>query len=195
MVNFCCTRCQCHQYLAARYAQEAECCRAVFPLLLHYTIEFTFKGNCRISLCKLVALEKKYFISQEGKAKEKLLLHNTTEFTLRGNCRISFCKLKELDFFLWEGKARQLNSPHITLWFYVQGGKISLQIANCPFKFQNFPKMNFRNSTFCPTMEFISRNNFLNTLRGYCTPDHFFDCLCIFLKNYNTFVTSKICFL
>ena len=58
MVNFCCARCQCHQYLAARYAQEAECCRAVFPLLLHYTIEFTFKGNCRISLCKLVALEK-----------------------------------------------------------------------------------------------------------------------------------------
>ena len=32
-------------------------------------------------------------------------------------------------------------------------------------------------------------------LRGYCTPDHFIDCLCIFLKNYNTFVTSKICFL
>ena len=32
-------------------------------------------------------------------------------------------------------------------------------------------------------------------LRGYCTPDQFFDCLCIFLKNYNTLVTSKICFL
>ena len=32
-------------------------------------------------------------------------------------------------------------------------------------------------------------------LRGYCTPDHFSDCLCIFLKNYNTLVTSKICFL
>ena len=32
-------------------------------------------------------------------------------------------------------------------------------------------------------------------LRGYCTPDHFFDCLCIFPKNYDTLVTSKICFL
>ena len=32
-------------------------------------------------------------------------------------------------------------------------------------------------------------------LRGYCTPDQFCDCLCIYLKNYNTFMTSKICFL
>ena len=32
-------------------------------------------------------------------------------------------------------------------------------------------------------------------LRGYCTPDQFLDCLCIFIKNYNTLVTSKICFL
>ena len=32
-------------------------------------------------------------------------------------------------------------------------------------------------------------------LRGYCTPDQFCGCLCIFLKNYNTLVTSKICFL
>ena len=33
------------------------------------------------------------------------------------------------------------------------------------------------------------------TLRGYCTPGQFLDCFCIFLKNYNTLVTSKICFL
>ena len=33
------------------------------------------------------------------------------------------------------------------------------------------------------------------TLRGYCTPDQFFDCLCIVFKNCNTLVTSKICFL
>ena len=32
-------------------------------------------------------------------------------------------------------------------------------------------------------------------LRGYCTPVQFLDCFCIFLKNYNTLVTSKICFL
>ena len=32
-------------------------------------------------------------------------------------------------------------------------------------------------------------------LRGYCTPSQVFDCLCIFLKNYNTLVASKICFL
>ena len=32
-------------------------------------------------------------------------------------------------------------------------------------------------------------------LRGYCTPGLFLDCFCIFLKNYNTLVTSKICFL
>ena len=29
-------------------------------------------------------------------------------------------------------------------------------------------------------------------LRGYCTPDHFCDCLGIFLKKYNTLVTSKV---
>ena len=33
------------------------------------------------------------------------------------------------------------------------------------------------------------------SLRGYCTPRLFFNCLCIFLKTYNTLVTSKICFL
>ena len=32
-------------------------------------------------------------------------------------------------------------------------------------------------------------------LRGYCTPGQFLDCFCIFLKNYNILVTSKICFL
>ena len=32
-------------------------------------------------------------------------------------------------------------------------------------------------------------------LREYCTPDQFCDCLCIFLKNYNTLVASKIYFL
>ena len=32
-------------------------------------------------------------------------------------------------------------------------------------------------------------------LRGYCTPGQFLDCLCTFLKNYNTLVASKICFL
>ena len=35
----------------------------------------------------------------------------------------------------------------------------------------------------------------LLSLRGYCTPDQFFDCLCIVFKNCNTLVTSKICFL
>ena len=34
-----------------------------------------------------------------------------------------------------------------------------------------------------------------NALRGYCTPGQFLDCFNIFLKNYNTLVTSKICFL
>ena len=32
-------------------------------------------------------------------------------------------------------------------------------------------------------------------LSGYCTPGQFLDCFCIFLKNYNTLITSKICFL
>ena len=36
---------------------------------------------------------------------------------------------------------------------------------------------------------------FNSALRGYCTPGQFLDCFCIFLKNYNTLVTSKICFL
>ena len=35
----------------------------------------------------------------------------------------------------------------------------------------------------------------LSFLRGYCTPGQFLDCFCIFLKNCNTLVTSKICFL
>ena len=35
----------------------------------------------------------------------------------------------------------------------------------------------------------------VRSLRGYCTPGQFLDCFCIFLKNYNTLVTSKICFL
>ena len=35
----------------------------------------------------------------------------------------------------------------------------------------------------------------LMPLRGYCTPGQFLGCFCIFLKNYNTLVTSKICFL
>ena len=35
----------------------------------------------------------------------------------------------------------------------------------------------------------------ISALRGYCTPGQFLDCFCIFLKNYSTLVTSKICFL
>ena len=41
----------------------------------------------------------------------------------------------------------------------------------------------------------IWHNFSLGFLRGYCTPGQFLDCFCIFLKNYNTLVTSKICFL
>ena len=43
-----------------------------------------------------------------------------------------------------------------------------------------------------------SRTNYILyrfTLRGYCTPGQFSDCLFIFLKYCNTLVTSKICFL
>ena len=32
------------------------------------------------------------------------------------------------------------------------------------------------------------------TVRGYCTPDHFCDCLCIILLHYNTLVISKLYF-
>ena len=38
-------------------------------------------------------------------------------------------------------------------------------------------------------------DSLFSNLRGYCTPSQFLDCFCIFLKNYNTLVTSKICFL
>ena len=31
--------------------------------------------------------------------------------------------------------------------------------------------------------------------KGYCTPDQFCSCLCIFLENHNTLVTNKINFL
>ena len=40
-----------------------------------------------------------------------------------------------------------------------------------------------------------SKVNMVKALRGYCTPGQFLDCFCIFVKNYNTLVTSKICFL
>ena len=43
---------------------------------------------------------------------------------------------------------------------------------------------------------FNQRSQKINSeVRGVLHPDQFFDCLCIFLKNYNTLVTSKICFL
>ena len=35
----------------------------------------------------------------------------------------------------------------------------------------------------------------IKSLKGYCTPDQFCGCLCIFLKSYNTLLTSKIYFL
>ena len=35
----------------------------------------------------------------------------------------------------------------------------------------------------------MTKTNFI--LRGYCTPDQFFACLCIFLKNYNKFFSRR----
>ena len=46
---------------------------------------------------------------------------------------------------------------------------------------------------FLPSFVLCTGNLF--HLRGYCTPGQFLDCFCIFLENYNTLVTSKICFL
>ena len=37
--------------------------------------------------------------------------------------------------------------------------------------------------------------NYLLSVVDFCTPGQFLDCFCIFLKNCNTLITSKICFL
>ena len=51
--------------------------------------------------------------------------------------------------------------------------------------------------TFAPLSGYIADTIGYETslLRGYCTPCQFLNCFCIFLKNYSTLVTSKICFL
>ena len=46
-----------------------------------------------------------------------------------------------------------------------------------------------------PQAKGIHHGGGFSRLRGYCTPGHFLDCFCIFLKNYNKLVTSKMCFL
>ena len=40
-----------------------------------------------------------------------------------------------------------------------------------------------------------SQRNFFFYLRGYCTPDQFCNWNAFFSKNYNTLITSKMCFL
>ena len=56
------------------------------------------------------------------------------------------------------------------------------------------------NHNYIPFHNFFSQvtcvaNALQIQLRGYCTAGQFLDCFCTFLKNYNTLVTSKICFL
>ena len=46
----------------------------------------------------------------------------------------------------------------------------------------------------CIFLHYSSKLQLFSNLRGYCTPGQFLDCFCIFLKNCNTLVTSKICF-
>ena len=66
---------------------------------------------------------------------------------------------------------------------------LAIKIRNLEDENSNFRQRNFQ--VFIYVILFVSFCN----LRGYCTPGQFLDCFCIFLKNYNTLVTSKICFL
>ena len=72
---------------------------------------------------------------------------------------------------VWEKKKSILLKFDVKYWF---SGSFPCQ------------KMNYKN---------VNNSKLTPTLRGYCTPDQFFDCLCIFFKNYNTLVASKTCFL
>ena len=55
---------------------------------------------------------------------------------------------------------------------------------------RNTPRFHCTYMPMTMTLDSLTRS----TLRGYCTPGQFLDCFSIFLKNYNTLVTSKICF-
>ena len=65
-----------------------------------------------------------------------------------------------------------------------------VQWPQCPH-FQNTKFKACFHGTCYRSIDFFD----IKCLRGYCTPGQFLDCLCTFLKNYNTFITSEICFL
>ena len=59
-------------------------------------------------------------------------------------------------------------------------------------KFKGSGKLGLNDTSFVIIAESLTYEKSV-FLRGYCTPDQFCDCLCIYLKNYNTLVTSNIC--
>ena len=72
----------------------------------------------------------------------------------------------------------------------------------CSIVVKSMSQINYWDLLYLETIQIIGNVNDIPidftrkifNLRGYCTPDLFCDCLGIFLKNYNTLVTSKIYF-
>ena len=75
-----------------------------------------------------------------------------------------------------------------SFYYIILGGNLCVSI----FVTSIHPKMDDLNHFQANTQSYWTC---YENLRGYCTPGQFLDCFCIFLKNYNTLVTSKICFL
>ena len=88
----------------------------------------------------------------------------------------------------------------IQVWVHDWIFSIRVRVQLDHFQLWNSPCMVMRSSLYAIKSPEIWGNNIkfdsVVPLRGNCTPDQFCDdCLCIFLINYNTLVTSKICFL
>ena len=95
--------------------------------------------------------------------------------TYRNHTRIIITNIKLLQ---WKFMVTLeiLHTTEVTVWL-------------CKFQcyFENFNvKSLFKVNNACKSINVI--------LRGYCNPGQFCDCA-FFLKNYSTFLTSKICFL
>ena len=125
---------------------------------------------------------------------------------LRRQC--TFWKLFLLGF-----KTNRLGSPCLTpftvsfekqhcliLYFFTfKTTKLQSSSSSCTRRAQYATHASLPHVSGCTVYGLYSSNHEkthrLARQRGYCTPDHFYDCLCIFLKNYNTLVASKTCFL
>ena len=92
--------------------------------------------------------------------------------------------------FLRDAKFNTEHAMMKTIYIYIYAGTRWL-----PFQELQGSQLPNWKSTFliCPCHEIYSVEAIGLSLSNF--PGQFLDCFCIFLKNYNTLVTSKICFL